>query len=473
MNIESFFPFTPTKSQRKVIEELERFTYCRSEHPIFLLRGYAGTGKSSLVGAYARALTEMGIPLQLLAPTGRAAKVLQQYCGLPASTIHRVIYREKVVGGVASYDIGYNKSDTGTVYIVDEASMLSNQPDGFSPFGTGRLLDDLTDYCFSVDDSKILLIGDDAQLPPVGTDLSPALDPDYLRGYCSELYQGVLSDIVRQERGGEIVFSGFLLRSRILDLMEGKPMTEPLLPLPEEGGEISIIDGYDLPDLMERSFRRVGQEDTVLITRSNRDAEEYNRSIRHHTLYYDEEVLPGEHMMVVRNNYLYTPTDESGKPMSGFIANGEILKVLGTYRSKELYGFRFREAEFVDSSGGFVSANIILDSLFNGAPALTPEQRQNLFDGVAADYPECTSRRALYEKLRQDPYLNALQIKYPYAMTCHKAQGGQWREVYLSLGYLTPEMIDISFCRWLYTAITRASEHLYILRPPHFIFGEE
>lgn len=472
LDIGAFFPFTPTESQRKVINDLERFTFSKTEHPIFLLRGYAGTGKSSLIGAYARALTAANIPIELLAPTGRAAKVLQNYCGIPAHTIHRVIYRQKIVGGETTYDVGYNKSEVGTIYIVDEASMISNHPEGFSPFGSGRLLDDLTDFCFSVDNAKILLIGDDAQLPPVGTELSPALDPSYLRGYCSELHAGVLSDIVRQEGASEIVFTSFLLRSRILDLMEGKPWTKPLLPMPTQDREISVIGGYDLPDMLEHSFRTAGKEETVLITRSNKDAEEYNRSIRHHTLYYDDEVIPGEHMMVVRNSYLYTPKDEEGKVTSSFIANGEILKVLGTYRSRDLHGFKFREAEFVDSSGAFVSANIIIDGLYNGSPALTPEQREALYDSVVLDYPECTSRRALFLKLREDPYLNALQIKYSYAMTCHKAQGGQWKDVYLSFGYLTPEMIDLTFCRWLYTAITRATDHLYILNPPSFIFGE-
>lgn len=472
LNIEAHFPFTPTESQRKVIEKLDIFTFSRTEHPMFLLRGYAGTGKSSLIGAYAKALMAMGLPLELLAPTGRAAKVLQHYCGIPASTIHRVIYRQKTAGEESGYEIGYNKAAVGTIYIVDEASMISNTPEGFSSFGSGRLLDDLTDFCFSVDGTKILLIGDDAQLPPVGTELSPALDPKYLRSYCSELFTGVLSEIVRQGEASEIVFTSFLLRSRIIDLMEGKPWTEPLLPMPTEGGEVSIIGGYDLPEMMEQSFRTVGQEETVLITRSNKDAEEYNRSIRHYTLYYDEEVIPGENMMVVRNNYLHTPKDEMGKSASSFIANGEILKVLGTFKSRELHGFKFREAEFLDSNGAFVSANIILDGLFNGAPALTSEQRQALFDSVILDYPECTSRRSLFTKLREDPYLNALQIKYSYAMTCHKAQGGQWKDVYLSFGYLTPEMIDISFCRWLYTAITRATDHLYILSPPPFIFGE-
>lgn len=468
-----FFPFPPSASQLEVIEELEHFLYQSPPHSIFLLRGYAGTGKSSLVGAFSKLLRAIGCPSELLAPTGRAAKVLQNYCGMPAHTIHRVIYRERNTGGEVLYEIGYNKSPIGTIYIVDEASMIHNANDGYGHFGSGRLLDDLTEYCFSVEDTKILLIGDDAQLPPIGTELSPALDPGYLKGYCSRLYQGVLKDIVRQEQGGEIVYLSYLLRAKILDLQLGEVWTEPLLPMPEEGSEVRIISGYDLPEEIENSYRKAGRDETILITRSNKDAEEYNKGIRYRSLYYDDEVVPGERLMVVRNNYLYRPLDQEGKPMSHFLANGEILHVLNTRREQTLHGFTFREAELEDAHGGFISANIIMDSLFTEAPALTGEQRERLFRSVILDYPECTNKRDLMLKLRQDPYLNALQIKYAYAMTCHKAQGGQWKEVYVSFGYLTPEMIDISFCRWLYTAMTRASERLYLINPPSFIFGAQ
>lgn len=470
--IADYFGFKPTQSQQTVIEELQNFLSDPTEHSIFLLRGYAGTGKSSLIGALSRMLQNYSYPQMLLAPTGRAAKVLERYCGYPAFTIHRTIYRQRVSSEGAAYEINYNKHLLGTLYIIDEASMINNSNDGFGSFGSGRLLDDLTDFCFSIEGSKILLIGDDAQLPPVGTELSPALNPDYLLGYCSVLYQGVLRDIVRQEQGGEIVYLSYLLRGRILDLQQGKSWTEPLLPLPDLGGEVEIISGYDLPEMIEDSFRRVGQEETLLVTRSNRDAEEYNKAIRYRSLYYDEEVVPGENLMVVRNNYLHQPVDSEGNITSNFIANGEILKVLGTRREQELHGFTFREAELQDSNGGFISALILMDSLFTQSAALTPEQRQALYEGVCSDYPFVTNRRDLYLKLRQDPFLNALQIKYSYAMTCHKAQGGQWKEVYLSFGYLTPEMINLSFCRWLYTAMTRATEKLYILNPPAFIFGE-
>lgn len=468
----NYFPFSPTESQAKVMTQLEEFLSFPASHAFFVLRGYAGTGKSSLIGAFARMVDDSEQEVRLLAPTGRAAKVLQGYCGLPASTIHRAIYRERIIaGGESTYELGYNKAEEGILYIVDEASMISNTSEGYTAFGSGCLLDDLLEYCCNVPGSKVLFVGDDAQLPPVGTNLSPALSERYLSGYGFPIFTGVLTDIVRQESAGDIVLTSYELRTLILKLAAGHAWVEPLLSPPTTGGEISIISGRELPMYMEDSFSKVGVEETVLVTRSNRDAEDYNRGIRGQSLYYDEEVIPGEQVMVVRNNYLHAPTDPNGKPTNGFVANGELLKVISTRNEQKLYGFTFRDAELEDTEGGFVDAKIMLDSLFTGTAALTPEQRQALFDAVSKDYPECTSRRTLFQKLRKDPFLNALQIKYAYAMTVHKAQGGQWRHVYLSFGYLTPEMIDLSFCRWLYTAITRASEHLYIINPPNFIFG--
>ena len=478
LHIRDFFPFEPTPSQAEMMQKLEHFLADGDEHSIFLLKGYAGTGKSSLVGAFSKMAVAAGRPLQLLAPTGRAAKVLQGYCEIPAYTIHRTIYRASSAsvldagGAGGGYSVGYNRQQEGTLYIVDEASMISNVSEGYTPFGSGRLLDDLMEYCFSIDGSKMLLIGDDAQLPPVGSPYSPALNEDYLRGYTSDLTVGSLTEIVRQEAAGEIVLTSYELRTRILRLAGGEDWEEPLLSPPEKGGEITFITGEDLPTLLEQSYRNVGKEETILLTRTNLEAETFNQGIRYQSLYLEEEVAHGEQIMVVRNNYLHYPTDAMGRPMSGFIANGELLKVLGTRREEKMYGFTFREAELEDAHGGFISAKIILDSLYTGATALTGEQREDLYKRVSEDYPEETTKRGLYQKLKRDPYLNALQIKYAYAMTVHKAQGGGWKHVFLNFGYLTPEMIDLSFCRWLYTAITRATEHLYIISPPSFIFGD-
>ena len=471
-----FFPFEPTRTQAEVLDTLASFLHDEdydADHAIFVLRGYAGTGKSSLIGALARTMLAEGRPLVLLAPTGRAAKVLQSYCGIPAHTIHRVIYRERMgANGESNFEMGYNRGRHDTLYIVDEASMINNTPDGISPFGSGCLLDDLMDFCFSVDGAKVLFIGDDAQLPPVGTPLSPAMDTRYLSRYTGRIFTGTLTDIVRQDEASEIVTLSHILRARIIDMEGGLSEWEtPLLPMPS-GEEVKIVSGYDLPDLVESSYAQVGKEETILLTRSNKDAEEFNRQIRYRSLGYEDDITPGELLMVCRNNYFHTPTDAEGHPKSLFVANGELLHVERSRRTKELHGFTFREAELTDTEGGIIHANIILESLYSGAAALTPEQRQRLFDSVVLDYPWATNKKQLYGALRKDPYLNALQIKYAYAMTCHKAQGGQWHDVYIHFGYLTPEMIDVSFCRWLYTAMTRASSRLYFISPPDFIFGK-
>lgn len=472
LSIASFFHFKPTPSQSNAISALESFlTEEKSEHPIFLLQGYAGTGKSFLVGAVTKAALHQRYSVRLLAPTGRAAKVLSKYCGIPAQTIHRAIYRQKVVAtGEATYDLNFNSSKNATLYIVDESSMISNNSEGFSPFGSGRLLDDLIEFCFEEPQSRILFVGDDAQLPPIGTLLSPAMSVDYLKGYSDDVRSARLTDIVRQEKRSEIIFLSYQLRILIHQLTAGKPVTFPLLPLPSLEKEIEFIQSSELPDAIETSFRHVGEEETVIVTRSNRSAELFNKGIRAKTLYYDEEIISGEYLMVVRNNYLYLPLDEEGKPTNSFLANGEMLRVITTNNERSLYGFTFRDAELIDNEGAFLSATLLVDTLYNGSATLTPEQRQQLYTEISKDYPECTSTRKLHLALRKDPYLNALQVKYPYAMTVHKAQGGQWKHVYLCFDYLTPEMVDLSFCRWLYTAITRASEKLFIINPPHFLF---
>ena len=471
--ITHFFEFEPTLSQKKVIEGLSHFVTLSPPHSIYILRGYAGTGKSTLIGALVRALYSAGLHFRLLAPTGRAAKVLQSYCGFPAHTIHRTIYRQRITSdGDASFDIGYNTSRKGTFYIIDEASMISNSSEGYTPFGTGRLLDDLMEYCLGIEGSHILFVGDDAQLPPVGTELSPAMDPVCLQGYGVQVSTGTLTDIVRQESAGEIVSLSHILRHHLhnADIDDGSFPT-PILPLPSTT-EVTLVSPYDLTSLVEQSYRRVGKDETLIITRSNREAEQLNREIRFRSLDYDGVIVNGEELMVCRNNYLHLPLDEEDKPTTNFIANGELLHVEHAGAEHELYGFHFREAELRDSAGGIFTALLLLESLYSGVASLTSEQRQALYEGVVADYPGIRSRKALFEQIRKDPHLNALQVKYAYAMTCHKSQGGQWKEVYISFGYLTQEMIDRSFFRWLYTAMTRATERLYIIAPPEFLFGD-
>lgn len=455
------------------MEDLGSFIVEAPEHSVYVLRGYAGTGKSTLVGAIAKSLKSLHCHFTLLAPTGRAAKVLEGYSGFPAHTIHRAIYRQKKVRDMEGvFDVGFNRAKVGTLYLIDEASMISNLSEGYTPFGSGRLLDDLMEYCMSIPGSKILFVGDDAQLPPVGVDQSPAMDVDYLRGYGCEVRSGSLTEIMRHESSGEIAQHSTLLRSYILDRPEYElDWDSPLLPFPS-GVQVEIISSYDLPEYVERSYRRVGKEETLLITRSNREAEEMNRQIRIRTLGYDEDLVQGESLLVCRNNYLYIPKDEHGSATTAFIANGEIFRVERKLRSVSLHGFHFKEVELSDGTGAYFTANVMMDCLYSGVSSLTGEQRQALYESVLEDYSETTNRRMLFEQIRKDPFLNALQVKYAYALTCHKAQGGQWRDVYVSPGYLPPDRRDLSLLRWLYTAMTRATEKLYIIAPPAFLYGE-
>ena len=473
--IRSAFAYTPTSSQDEVIDSLSFFLDNGPAHSIYILKGYAGTGKSSLLGAVVQALQQQRRMYRLLAPTGRAAKVLQSYCGAPAQTIHKEIYRQQNQDPQAeeSFKIGYNRDRRGTVYIVDEASMISNQSEGFTPFGSGQLLDDLLEYCMGVRDAQVIFVGDDAQLPPVSAEFSPAMDPEYLAQYGYPLYQGALLDVVRQEASGEIVGLSVTLRQLLQKMQHcGELWEGPLLPMPT-GVEVEIISGYDFPSFLETSYRKVGREESLVITRSNREAEQLNREIRFRSLYYEEAIARGEYLMVCRNNYLHIPHDETDRPTSAFIANGEILKVLYSSEPQERYGFHFCSAELQDPDGGVVFAQLLLDSLTSGVASLTAEQRQTLYQAVLNDYSDVGSKRQLFEAIRQDPYLNALQVKYACAMTCHKAQGGQWRHVYISLPFLRPEMVDEQFIRWLYTAMTRATERLYFVSPPSLLFNSQ
>ncbi len=471
--IRSAFAYVPTSSQNEVINSLSLFLDEAPPHSIYILRGYAGTGKSSLLGAVVKALRQQRRMYRLLAPTGRAAKVLQNYCQAPAQTIHKEIYRQQNQDPQAeeAFKVGNNRDRRGTVYIVDEASMISNQSEGFNPFGSGQLLDDLLEYCMGVRDAQVVFVGDDAQLPPVSSEYSPAMDPNYLAQYGYPLYQGALLDVVRQEASGEIVGLSVKLRALLQEMQSnGGVWQAPLLPTPT-GQEVHVISGYDFPSTLESSYRKVGREETLVITRSNREAEQLNREIRFRSLFYEEPIARGEYLMVCRNNYLHIPFDETDRPTSAFIANGEVLKVLHCSAPHERYGFHFCKAELQDPDGGYVSAQLLLDTLNSGVASLTSEQRQALYQAVMTSYTDVNNKRKLFKALREDPYLNALQVKYACAMTCHKSQGGQWRHVYISLPFLRPEVVDEQFIRWLYTAMTRATEKLYFISPPNLLFS--
>lgn len=481
-----FFGHEMSSSQKKALSSLLSYFENAPDGALFVLKGYAGTGKSSLVGALCRTLLFYYKPVVLLAPTGRAAKVLGGYCSASAYTIHRVIYRQKRVSFLEErFDKDRNSYPEGTVFIVDEASMIGNEEDVSGMFGSGRLLEDLLDFVFSTPGSKVVFIGDDAQLPPVGTTISPALDVEFLKAYCSEVHSAVLTDIVRQAEQSNIVRLGALLRDHILLLQqelsatgstEHVPPLSPIPFVPQKDGDVSILRGEELPEALDRSMRDHSVDDVVVVTRSNKDAEAFNVEIRRRQFDYETALVQGERLMVARNNYFYFPGCEEEKQrrvLSRFSANGEVLTVKRLGKVRELYNFTFADVTLETEMEEQFEAKVIMDSLLNASPALSPGQRQELFDEVRQDYPELTTKAQLYPVMRQHPYLNALQVKYAYAMTCHKSQGGQWKDVYVYIGYLTEEMMSLDFYRWLYTAVTRATGHLYFVNPSKLLFEIE
>ncbi len=472
------FTHIPTKEQESVIEQWCDFLLTRSDERLFLLKGYAGTGKTSLTGALVKTLKMLRQRVVLLAPTGRAAKVMGAYAEAPACTIHRQIYRQKTFGD-EHFTAAPNLREH-TLYIVDEASMIANDGLSGSIFGDGRLLDDLVHFVYSCHGCRLILIGDTAQLPPVGEILSPALDARALGGYGLEVMEAELTQVVRQVDSSGILWNATQLR---LALCQGHACP----PLRVSFPDVRVVPGNELIEYMEQSYRRCGKDGTIVITRSNKRANIYNMGIRNRILDYDCELGGGDMVMVVKNKYL------NGKDL---IANGEMAVVMRMTRERELYGFRFADATLrlidhtdadapgeeeelpngkADAQGGSAPSPapfteldtvIMLDTLHSEAPALTHEQQQQLFMRVCEDYPELHNKRDLYKAVKEDRHYGALQIKYAYAITCHKAQGGQWEDVYIDQGYITEETLTEDYIRWLYTAITRATSHVYLVNWP-------
>lgn len=462
------FAHLPTKEQEYVIGQWCDFLLTRSDERIFLLKGYAGTGKTSLTGALVKTLKMLKQRVVLLAPTGRAAKVMGGYAEAPACTIHRQIYRQRTFGD-EHFTAAPNLKEH-TLYIVDEASMIANDGLSGSIFGDGRLLDDLVHFVYSCQGCRMMLIGDTAQLPPVGELLSPALDARALGGYGLEVMEAELTQVVRQVDSSGILWNATQLRLRL-----GQGGTCPRLRV--SFPDVGVVPGNELIEYLEQSYHRCGKNGTIVITRSNKRANIYNMGIRNRILDYECELGHGDMVMVAKNKYL------NGKDL---IANGEMAVVLKVRNERELYGFRFADAtlrltdhtdapvdeEAAETEAGTDTAPIeldtvvLLDTLHSEAPALTREQQQQLFMRVCEDYPELRNKRDLYKAVKEDRHYGALQIKYAYAVTCHKAQGGQWEDVYIDQGYITEDTINEDYIRWLYTAITRATGHVYLVNWP-------
>ena len=458
------FGFTPTPEQERALEVFARFMTDRQEHVVMILRGSAGTGKTTLAGAMVRALTTLNQKLMLLAPTGRAAKVYSLYSGHAAYTIHRRIYRQKSAGDLSSFSLNDNLNKD-TLFIVDEASMIANLGLGDMAFGSGCLLDDLMQYVYNGQNCRLLLIGDKAQLPPVGEEESPALSASMLRGYGMEVYESDLNQVLRQSEGSGILWNATMIRQLSLD---GDVVALPQIRL-KGFADIQVVPGDELIESLSSSYSRVGMDETMVITRSNKRANIYNQGIRNMVLDRESELCRGDLLMIVKNNYFWVKESGEGSQEGiEFIANGDRAVLRRVRHVQELYGFRFAEAtmQFPDYDDYELTAIVMLDSLTTEAPALTREQQEQLYNAVLEDYSDIPRKTDRIEKLKNDRYYNALQVKFAYAVTCHKAQGGQWAHIYLDQGYMTDDMLTPDYIHWLYTAFTRATEKLFLVNWP-------
>ncbi len=452
------FPFKPTPSQARFFKKMNAFLVeeagMERMRDAFILKGYAGTGKTTLISSLIKVMRKFGLKAVLLAPTGRAAKVMSTYSKRVALTIHKKIYKQTsdAYSGSFVFDRQENYHED-TIFIVDEASMISDD----SEFGKGSLLADLIDYIYSNPGNKLLLVGDTAQLPPVRKDLSPALDKSYLeKNYHLSVVDEELTEVMRQ--GEE---SGIL--SNATDLRDQLIVEKPAIQIHTKVfTDIFRMTGERLEDGLRYAYDKHGVENTIIITRSNKSAVQYNEYIRRTINFSEDELDAGDRLMVVRNNY--TVLDESSP--AGFIANGDFVELLKLKRTEEIHGLRFADAvlrltDYEDQPE--FEAKIMLDTLHSSSPALTQEENKMLYESVMQDYFFITSKKERTEALRKDPYLNALQVKFAYALTCHKSQGGQWSAVFIDQGYLPDPQVNAEFVRWLYTAITRATEEVFLM----------
>lgn len=448
---------TPTPSQKTAADELGHFLASDSKDTIFLLTGYAGTGKTTLVRSVIAAIDVLKHHTVLLAPTGRAAKVLGNSTGKPAYTIHKKIYRQQSSkDGFAAFDLNKNLHKD-TLFVVDEASMIDNSGSG-AFWGSGRLLDDLMKYVYEGTNCRLLLIGDDAQLPPVGISISPALEPDTLAGYGLTVYTARLTHVVRQKMGSGILKNATLLRE-LLD----QPNPEGRFPqfMVEALPDVHRITGNELIDELDSCYGRYGLEETLVICRTNKRANQFNQGIRNSILALEEELTVGDFLLVMKNNYHWLKENDE----VSFIANGDIAEVLRINRYHSLYGFRFADVvcRLVDYKEMELDVCVMLDSLMMPGPGMTQKEQEVFFYQVMNDYQDEPNKKKQFDNVRENSFYNALQVKFAYAITCHKSQGGQWKAVFVDLGYFREEYLNRDFLRWLYTAITRATERLYLV----------
>jgi exodeoxyribonuclease V len=452
----NYLPFSPTQDQQSAIQKLSEFLIHTNEQTLFILKGYAGTGKTNLVSALAKALPSMKWKSVLLAPTGRAAKVLGNNAQKNAQTIHKKIFKKALNADGQVYFSQAENLHKNTLFIVDEASMIGLGQDNGGTYS--NLLESLLEYIFSGDNCKLLFVGDTAQLPPVGSNESPALNPTYLKqAYSFEVLHHELKQVARQKQESGILYNATNLRLTLAN---------PQFQLPKLFPQHDIVRlvGDELEDALNNAYSEYGEENVLIVTRSNKRANLFNQSVRNRIKYFEEELCTGDRLMVVKNNYFWLNEQQQGD--TPFIANGDMAEVTRIAKSHSMYGFqfsncflRFQDYEHLPE----IEAYIIRDGLYSDTPGLNPNQQQQLFNSVMEDVADepIKGRRMAY--LKQSPHFNALQVKFSYAVTCHKSQGGQWPVVFIDQGYLTQELMDVNFIRWLYTAVTRATEKVYLI----------
>jgi len=469
--IEHALVHTPTREQASAIATFARFLTCGDARSMMILSGAAGTGKTSLASAMVRAMHGFGVPTLLMAPTGRAAKVFSLSSGTTALTIHRTIYRQRRFDGTGGvFDLNFNKHKNA-LFFVDESSMIANDERSGSAFGTGRLLDDLVQFVYGSRGCRMVVIGDTAQLPPVGESLSPAMSSDTMSTYGLSVYTATLGEVLRQSQQSGILYNATLIRS----LLAHDERT--LLPKIVLSGfaDIMVVPPSELIDTMASSYSEVGIDETIVVTRSNKRANAYNRGVRVSVLDRESEFSGGDMVMIVKNNYFWLDHDKQARDGSSaqavsddFIANGDRAIVHRVRNVEEVYGLRFADAtlSFPDYDDRELTAKVMLTTLTSDSPSLSREQGEMLFQAIWNDYAHVRLKEVRLRKVREDAYFNALQIKFAYAVTCHKAQGGQWAHVYLDQGFLTTDMLGRDYIHWLYTAFTRATEKLFLVGWP-------
>ncbi|RXG32809.1 ATP-dependent DNA helicase [Leeuwenhoekiella marinoflava] len=452
------FPHNPTQKQDILLQQLSSYLFEPKNNSIYVLKGYAGTGKTTVIGTIVKNLWKIKMSSVQLAPTGRAAKVISNYSDKPAHTIHRIIYYpKKESGGGVSFTLQRNKH-RNTIFIVDEASMISDNAAESKLFENGSLLDDLMSYVYSGHNCKLLLIGDQAQLPPVKMDLSPALDERNLELQFDKNVKGIeLDEVMRQAETSGILRNA----TRIREFLNDELYDDFRFDLSNQDDVVRLVDGNEIMDALGDSYREYGNEGTAIIVRSNKRANLYNQQIRSRILFKEEEVSAGDYFMVVKNNYFWL----DAKSEAGFIANGDIVEILEIFSIKELYGFRFAEVKIqmtdYPNLAPFETV-LLLDTLTSETPSLSYEESNQLYQEVMKDYADETSKYKKFMKVKNNKFFNALQVKFSYAITCHKSQGGQWETIMVEQPYL-PNGMDKDYLRWLYTAITRARKKLYLI----------